>query len=484
MLRSVQVVVAVWWPFQNPENRPMSRIGQTLLKTLAGVTAKTVVFDDELAGFGIVARPGGRVTYIVDYRPHPGGRTAPKRRWTIATKAETTPEKARKAALDIIARVRLGQDPVADRQRAREGENVGDLADAFMKERSIERGKGRAKLKPATAASYGQTIRTWIKPRLGSRKAVDVRRADITKLHTAIVEGRGGARDAKGKLPPGGPAVANRAVAVLSAMFAWGERQGVILPENHPNPAKGVERSREIETKRYLDEDELGRLADALTRGETDGLPWNVDRTKPGAKHMRKDAEDQRVKISLHVASVIRLLIFTGARRNEIVKLRWDEVKIDQGLLELKDSKTGPKTIILNPPAIAILADLSPVGPYVFPSGTDPLNKPMDNFNKAWAALIRAAALPGLRIHDLRHTFGSTSVSLNESLPMTGRLLGHRSNAATQRYARVAIDPAREASTRVGLELARRMAGGRPSPDDAPGAGDNVVQLKPARRGR
>src|SRR5262249_35209219 len=63
----------------------------------------------------------------------------------------------------------------------------------------------------------------------------------------------------------------------------------------------------------------------------------------------------------------IRLLLFTGCRLREILHLKWEQVDLERGLLFLADSKTGRKTVILNAPALAVLAGLDRLGPYVLP---------------------------------------------------------------------------------------------------------------------
>jgi len=85
--------------------------------------------------------------------------------------------------------------------------------------------------------------------------------------------------------------------------------------------------------------------------------------TKPTAKHAPK--ENGRTVIGQHAAAAIRLLILTGARLREILHLRWEHVDLERGLLFLPDSKTGKKAIVLNAPAMAVLASLPRIGVYV-----------------------------------------------------------------------------------------------------------------------
>jgi integrase len=83
---------------------------------------------------------------------------------------------------------------------------------------------------------------------------------------------------------------------------------------------------------------------------------------------------------------------------------------------------------------LAILARRQRRGRYVFssPMGGD---KPANALSKNWQRVRKAADLPDVRVHDLRHTLASLLVARGASLPMIGRVLGHTNAATTQRYA-------------------------------------------------
>jgi integrase len=157
-------------------------------------------------------------------------------------------------------------------------------------------------------------------------------------------------------------------------------------------------------------------------------------------------------------------LILTGARLREILHLRWDHVDLERGLLLLPDSKTGKKAIVLNAPAMAVLAGLPHIGAFVI-AGQDAgtkREKPRADLNKPWRAVRKRAALEGVRLHDLRHTHASIGAGAGLGLPIIGKLLGHTKAATTQRYAHLDADPLRRASDRIGARLAAAL--GEPSP--------------------
>ena len=165
--------------------------------------------------------------------------------------------------------------------------------------------------------------------------------------------------------------------------------------------------------------------------------------------------KDRLTKIDQYSAAALRLLIFTGARLNEILHLKWEYVDFERGLLLLPDSKTGRKTIVLNAPALAILASLPRCGPYVM-IGADP-NSPRHDLNRPWRRIRQRAGLEGVRIHDLRHSFASVGVGGGLGLPIVGKLLGQSNPATTARYAHLDNDPLRRAANKIGAQISAAM---------------------------
>lgn len=112
-------------------------------------------------------------------------------------------------------------------------------------------------------------------------------------------------------------------------------------------------------------------------------------------------------------------------------------------MLFLPDSKTGKKSVLLSPAAIEVLEGLPRIGYYVIAGGT--VDKPRADLKRPWKRISAHAGITGTRIHDLRHTFASRGAAHGLSLPMIGRLLGHKSPQTTARYAHLADDPLRRA---------------------------------------
>jgi len=232
------------------------------------------------------------------------------------------------------------------------------------------------------------------------------------------------------------------------------------------SPIRHIERYQEQRRERFLSFDELETLGATLRLGETAGIPFKERRDKRAPK------QPLTTVLSPHAAGAIRLLLFTGARRQEILNLRWSEVDFDRGALHLPDSKTGRKTILLNAPALAVLASMPRVdgNPFAI-AGSNP-RAPLSDLNRPWDAVRRHARLGNFRLHDLRHTFASFGASSNLGLPMIGKLLGHTQSATTARYAHLADDPLRRAAEQIGGALSAALDGRRTG---------EVVPLRPGR---
>lgn len=403
------------------------KLTKTTVDALAPRDRIYIVYDAALSGFGVRITPNGTRNWIVEYRPQGGGRAVSKKRITLGATAVLTPDQARQAAGDVLARVRLGDDAPHDRAARRASPFLGDLIDEFMRDEVCPIRK------PRTVELYKLYFRRHVTPVLGNKRAREVTKQDIAKLHRKI--------GAKAEV------TANRIVVLVSGLYSWAARIGRI-PEG-VNPARGITRFREQGRERFLSVEELGRLGDALREAETVGLPWVVDETSPNAKHVRKD--NRITKVSPFVTAAMRLLLLTGCRLREILNLRWAEYDGERGMLLLPDSKTGRKPVILSGAAVAVLDSIPRAGDYVI-AGRDP-DQARHDLKKPWDAIRRRAGLGEMRLHDLRHTFAATGAGSNIGLPIIGKLLGHKNVETTTRYAHLAADPLRVAADAIASKL-------------------------------
>lgn len=372
------------------------------------LTAK-LLFDRKVTGFGLKVSPGGAKTYFVQYRQG-SGRAAPKRRYTIGKHGSPwTVDTARQEALRILGRVVEGANP-ADERRLDPTQTVRRLAERFLEIHV-------AKKKPRTEQTYRALIDRLILPELGTARVPDLTAMHVGSLHYKLRHTR---------------VTANRAVALLSKMLAWGHRNGFPLPGD--NPCRGLEKYAERPRERFLRGNELARLGDALAAADAD--PAN-----------------------LYQVAAVRLLIFTGARLSEILTLTWEWIDLDNGIVRLPDSKTGAKTIHLSAPARAVLDGLPRVSgnPHVIVGGKTGAH--LVNLEKPWRRIRKTAGLPDVRLHDLRHSFASVGAGAGMGLPMIGKLLGHTQAQTTARYSHLDHDPVRAANEAIGRRIAAAMAG-------------------------
>ncbi|RJF86365.1 DUF4102 domain-containing protein [Oleomonas cavernae] len=420
---------------------PILKLGRKALSNLPAVTKATFYYDDELKGFGLRVMPSGQKTWIVEYRPGVGGRGTTKRRVAIGSAGVLTPDQARKAAKDILAAARLGEDPGAEKAEARQSATLEKLPRRYEEEAGASR-------KQSTKDLYAIYWRCHIRPHLGSKRPRDVTKADIAEMHRKVGKDH--------------PATANRLVAVLGRFFVWLEDEAEVPPGF--NPARKIELFPEQGKERYLTTGEFARLGASIREAETIGIEWKpTDWSKPKAEHTPKLPENRRTIISQHSAAALRLLIFTGARLREILNLQWRHVDLERGLLLLPDSKTGKKTIALGGPAIALLKELPRSGTFVI-AGDDP-DKPKPDLKRPWALVSQHAGLADVRIHDLRHSFASIGAGSGLGLPIIGKLLGHADVETTQRYTHLDAAPLRRASDAISSIIAQALDRHRDRPE-------------------
>ena len=383
-------------------------------------TRQAYLFDSELIGFGVRCQPGGRKTYIVQYR----SRTGTKRRLTLGHVSHLRPAQARAMAFDILSAAAMGQDPAQERTAARRGMTVADLWALYE---NHTRGRKKESSRRHEAYQYAKHIG----PKLGACRLQDLSRGAIAKWHGDMADT---------------PVGANRLLAQLSSMLSLAVDAGHLAA----NPATGLKKYREQSRQRLLSADELRRLAEALQTLEADG------------------------RLSAGQAAAFRLLLLTGCRRGEILGARWGDVDFGRRILNLPDSKTGGRPVVLNKAAMAILDGLERSGPFICAGATP--DKPITDIRKAWLRICKEAQLDNCNIHDLRHAFASTGAAQGVGLQIVGSLLGHRQASTTAKYSHLADNPLRAASEAIGDELAAFLNGptaGIVRIEATPGEGDN-----------
>ena len=403
---------------------PTGRISKRAVDTLACPVGKDreILWDADLAGFGVAVFPSGAKTYLVQFRK--GGRS---RRAIIGKHGRLTPDEARSEAKKLLGQIETGLDPVQAKKAARAIPTFKEVSQDFLKQHSAPKRKER------THSEYERLLEKRILPVIGTLRINDLDRVTVAKMHAAI------SKEA--------PISANRAIALVSSIWSWASRRDVVSLAD--NPCRGIERNREQGKERFLRSDEFARLGEALRLAETEGLPWDLELNHPRSKHRAKP-ERQKTKIDLFAIAAIRLLILTGARLGEILHLEWSQIDFERGIAFLIDSKTGRKPVYLSAAALSVLAEIPRVEGNTFVIVGAVKGKPRVDINKPWSAIKKAAQLNDLRVHDLRHSFAAIGAGASLGLPIVGKLLGHSQPKTTARYAHLDADPLKRAVDQIG----------------------------------
>ena len=406
----------------------MAKLTKTAVDGLRATDRDLWVWDETLPGFGVRARPTGVRTYFVQYR-NAAGRS---RRLSLGRHGILTAEQARRLALEKLAAVAGGRDPLAEKQAARavneqseRPQTVDTLADRWLEHQRAMVLRG--KLRDRTCREYERQLRVEIRPRLGRRRLADLTPSDALALHDALADR---------------PTLANRVIDLLSALWRWAEDHGFV---SGPNPCRRVERNEERQRARHLTHEELSRLGAAL-------------------RELASPRGRKQPTVPPRVASLIRLIALTGCRPGEIKTLRWDCIDLGRRVVHLRDAKAGDRDVWLAESALAVLRELPRVqgSPFVFPSrrkAREP--RAVGEFRKPWKALLEAAQIPHTEPYVFRHTFASEAESLGLSPYLTGELLGHslRRRDMTRGYVHHVPDDVCRASRRVAASIASALAG-------------------------
>jgi integrase len=387
------------------------KLTPSTIKTLAlppGARDKTF-FDDDLGGFGLRLRSGGAARWVVQYDI--GGKS---RRVTLGTTAMLDLGSARAKAKDLLAAVRLGRDPASEKQeaRVRAAETFAALLPRYLKHKS-------GKVRPVSLKEIERHLGKHAKP-LHPRPITAIDRRTVASLISALTE-------------KNGPTAAKCVRASLAAYFTWLTREGLL--DANPVAFTNVPTTNAVRS-RLLSDDELRVI-------------WGV---------LGDDDYDD----------IVRLLIFTGARRLEIGNLSWDEVDLKAAEIRLPATRcknNRPHIIPLSAPALTILArQLRNGRPYVFGRG----QVGFQGWSRGKRSLdARAPEIPGWVLHDLRRLVSTT---MHDKLGVPPHIVeavlahvGHKSGIAGTYNKAIYLDERRRALQRWAEHIEQVVSGKKPS---------------------
>ena len=379
-------------------------------------------WDSEVPGFGVRVTPAETRSFIYRYRVDGRQRYEP-----LGGFPALTVEQARELARELAGRGR-DTDHRAAREAAHEerrrAKSLQDLSEHYLTDYAMARG-----LRPSTLRNARGVLRLVPEAVLG-KSVAGIGKADVRRLH-------GEAKAAAGVYQ------ANRLLAVLSKMFALAEEEGW---RSESNPCRGVKKFDEDQRWRNLSEPEVARLLTAC-----DGYI--------GQDPVRGQ----------NAADAVRLLLFTGARLQEVLKAEWVQLDLEAGRWVKPSSHTKTKRqhfLDLDGPALDLLREMrarDPGGRFLFPGA--PVageERPRADLKRPWTWIAREAGLHGVRLHDLRRTTASFMLSGGASLAAVGKTLGHTQAATTARYAHLSQTVQREELKRAGERMAALRTRGQP----------------------
>lgn len=369
-------------------------------------------FDAEIKGFMLEQRASGAGTFYFRYRDM----AAKVRMFHIGDSKAISLSDARAVAYKAHKLVAEGGDPKLESHRFKDTPTllqfVTDRYMPFVKVRKRSWGTDEV------------LLRLHLLPTLGVKRMTRITRSDVVALQHQLVASAYAA------------ATINRIVIVLKHVFNCALRWDC-LPAGC-NPCVGVTEVKNHATmERYLTPEEVTRLF-----AEIDG------------------------NVNTQVGKVVRLLLYTGARKSEVLHATWDNVDLTRRVLTVPVSKSGrPRYISLSEAAVELLNSLPRKEgiPWVF--FNPKTRKPPVSFFYAWDTMRKNVGLADVRLHDLRHSFASFLVNSGRTLYEVQRLLGHHDPKVTMRYAHLSQDSLLDAVDSIHqLNFKQAAFGAQPRP--------------------
>lgn len=375
-----------------------TRLTDASVRRLRPAATEYIVRDSRLAGLGVRVRPSGHRSFV--WHGTVNGRAV---RTTIGPARLMTVEEARKEyrAIQDGAHPQIGGDGA---RRAAVPLFREFVAEVWLPARGYDTRWRR---------HCERMVQRQLLPAFGALRLDHLKRPGVERWF-----------DELSRKTPG---AANMALGLLRRILAAALAAGHV----QHNPAQDIRMNPGRKMTRFLSAEEIARLHRTLDR----------------LVEERPSRQPQ--------ADIVRLLLLTGCRKSEILRLRWSEVDGDR--IRLADAKTGPRTVWLSEAAQALIARQPRTGSaYVFSS---PGNRarPLSHNLGLWPRARREAGLEDVRLHDLRHTVASQAVARGVPLPTVARMLGHTQPVMTLRYAHVGDREVEQAAERVGTIIAAAM---------------------------
>ena len=417
----------------------------TRKKLLKGVVDKLVaeggtdalIWDSEIRGFGVRAKPSGAKSWILQYRNEHGR----SKRLTLGSVTDLTPSQAREMAEIHRGDIRRGKDPVEARKGARNAVTVALLCDDYLETAKI-------RLKPVTLAADRGRIECHIKPLLGSKVVKDLKASDVERFIAAVIAGKTAKqrpkRRKRGSVAAGGAGAATRAASLLGTILERAVKDEIV-PRN---VAHGVPLPKDTPREQPFSFARVSAVGRAMRETEAHEIgEWGAVR-----------------EFTPTLFRIARHLMLSGCRKSEALTLQWGDIDFAAGCLRLRDTKTGKQVRPVGRAALDHLASFKPrnaaTADYVFPGKLKGAH--FVGFTWGWDRVAKAAKVDEISAHGLRHWFASAAAEMNYSDFIIGGLLGHSKRGVTGRYANAPDTALIQAADRVSQRLVDALDGKAP----------------------
>ena len=234
------------------------------------------------------------------------------------------------------------------------------------------------------------------------------------------------------------PATVNRDVAALSGVFAHYVKENKGVP--HPLAELVGLDVADDETVRYLTPDEDRQLRQALADRDVQGAKERAS-ANAWRKERGYDLLPEITGYCDHITPMVLLSLNTGMRQGELFSLAWENIDMARKTITVLASHSKgntTRTIPMNAEVCAVLSTIKVEGATGLVFKSPVTGARFNNVKKAWAEVTKAAKVPQLRWHDLRHDFASQLVMRGAPLFTVQKLMGHANSRMTQRYAKLA----------------------------------------------
>lgn len=358
------------------------------IKNLPAPTKRTFVYDTIEVGLSLQITPNGAKSFY--YRGVVLGKQI---RVKLGEPSYMSVDDARQTARKAKINMKEGINPIEERKKITGESSLEQLYTRFMDEKEQH-------IRPITMEYYKDLWKRYLST-LANKKISQITPDELKILHKRLTLNNG-------------KRCANQTIVLLRTIYNHFIKQNIYQGFN---PGNAVQLNKQIARTRHLSGNELESFRDAIN-----------------------EIEDSIPKFA------IMMLWFTGARRRNVFSMKWEDIKLEEKLWTIPETKTqNDANVVLVNAAIDILNQLKDMryNEYVFFSTTSKSGH-IGGVRKTWEGILKRAKITNFHLHDLRHTFATSLLANGADAFMVKKALTHKSLQSTQIYVNLEVDDLRE----------------------------------------